>query len=226
MAVLTKRISSFLKWIGRFFEFFILFVHFYLMVILWGMIIPSGSSSENGEFTLYVRSNGVHTDLCLPTNTAHFDWTTFIPLDHFEDITQTEYIAIGWGDKGFFLDTPTWAELKVSTAVNAAFLPSPTAMHVEYMNEPRESEKVKSVKVSSTHYKRIIRFIKRSFKQSSNCVSLIPNRGYWERDNFYDAYGNYHLFNTCNVWVNDALKSAQLRTSLLSILPEGNLRHL
>ena len=196
------------------------------MVILWGMIIPSGTNPGNGELTLYVRSNGVHTDLCLPTKTTHFDWTSFIPLDHFQDITQTQYIAIGWGDKGFFLDTPTWAELKMSTAVNAAFLPSPTAMHVEYMHKPIEDVHIKSLKVSSAHYKRIIRFIIKSFKQNSNGVSLIPNRGYWQRDNFYDAYGNYHLFNTCNVWVNDALKSADLRTSLLSILPEGNLRHL
>ena len=39
-------------------------------------------------------------------------------------------MAFGWGDKGFFLNTPTWGNLTFSTAVNAVFLKSPTAMHV------------------------------------------------------------------------------------------------
>lgn len=226
MAVLTIRIKWFLRWIGRFLEFFIFFIHVYLLVIFWGMIIPSGNEPTGRDYTLFVRSNGVHTDLCMPTQTADYDWTSFIPLSHFEDITQTEYIAIGWGDKGFFLDTPTWAELKVSTAINAAFLPSPTAMHVEYMSVPKVSSDIKQIQISSKDYQKLIRFIQHSFVQTRNGISLIPDRGYWKRDNFYDAHGNYHLFNTCNVWVNDALKSAELPTSLLSILPEGNLRHL
>ncbi|MEL7161672.1 MAG: DUF2459 domain-containing protein, partial [Bacteroidota bacterium] len=75
--------------------------------------------------TLFVHSNGVHVDFVLPVSE--------LPEALLQQLTfrdNARYLAFGWGDKGFYLDTPTWAELKPSTALKAMFLPSPTAMHV------------------------------------------------------------------------------------------------
>ena len=38
------------------------------------------------------------------------------------------YVAIGWGDRGFYVDTPTWADLKLSTLCNALFVPSESVL--------------------------------------------------------------------------------------------------
>jgi uncharacterized protein (TIGR02117 family) len=207
-------------------ECFFGFICFYIVFALFGMIFSCGEFDSKEEVTLYIRSNGVHTDICMPTSTAQKDWLASINLEDYEDQNHLEYIAIGWGDKGFFLDTPTWAELKASTAVNAVFLPSPTAMHVEFLAEPQNSETIREVKISRKAYARLIRFVESTFILRNNRPILIPNHGYGLTDNFYEANGSYHLFNTCNVWTNDAMKSASIPTSIFSIFPDGNLMHL
>lgn len=207
-------------------ECFFGFICFYVVFALLGMVFPCGEPDPNKEISIYIRSNGIHSDLCMPTVTDQENWLNLFDLSDYEDQRPREYIAIGWGDKGFFLDTPTWAELKVSTAINAIFLPSPTAMHVEFMDEPIECESMCKVQISRKAYRKLVKFVKSSFYQKENRPVLIPNHGYWPTDNFYEAKGSYHLFNTCNVWTNDAMKAAAIPTSIFSVLPQGNLMHL
>lgn len=207
-------------------ECFVGFICFYIVIALFGMIFPCGLHDQPAEISVFVRTNGVHTDLCIPTKTEHKDWLTTIDLKDYRDQTKAEYVAIGWGDKGFFLDTPTWAELKATTAINAIFLPSPTAMHVEFMDQPVESETIKEVKISHRSYRKLISFIESTFDKRNNKIQLIPGHSYGLTDNFYEAKGSYHLFNTCNVWTNDAMKSANMRTSIFSVFPDGNIMHL
>lgn len=214
------------KSIGIFLEIFLALLSFYIILFIWGMIFYTGSLSKNGDLAIYVRSNGVHTEICMPVENEYQNWLDFIPLDAYKDSARTEFIAIGWGDKGFFLDTPTWAELKVSTALTAVFLPSPTAMHVEYCIEPEKSEVCKKVQISAVQYHKLCRYIKESFDKKRDNVQLIAGYSYGLKDNFYEAKRTYHLFRTCNVWTNNALKSANIRTSIFSPFPEGNLIHL
>ena len=207
-------------------ECFIGFICFYIVFALFGMMFSCGCHDNVKEITIFVRSNGVHTDICMPSVSPEKNWFSTINLADFKEKKKTEYIAIGWGDKGFFLDTPTWAELKASTAINAIFLPSPTALHVELLEKPKQGETIKMVQISRKSYKKLVAHIESTFVHSKKGVMLIPNRGYWQTDNFYEAHGNYHCFNTCNVWTNGALKSANIPTAIFSVFPEGNLMHL
>ena len=151
------------KSIGIFIEIFVALIYCYISLFIWGMIFYTGSLSDTGEITIYVRSTGVHTEICMPIENEYQNWTDIIPLNAFQDASRTEFIAIGWGDKGFFIDTPTWAELKVSTALTAVFLPSPTAMHVEYCNKPEKSEVCKKVQISLVQYRKLCKYIEESF---------------------------------------------------------------
>ena len=219
------------KNIARGLEGFMAFLFFYLVVALYGAAIPVGEIHKKGDIDIYVQSNGVHTDVCLPVHTKVMNWNKFIPAEPYGESGGHEFIAIGWGDKGFFLDTPTWAELKVSTALNAAFLPSATAMHVMYCEEPNEGvdenghTKIK-VHLSKRQYRLLIKYVKSTFKTSNGKVDLIPNRGYSEADNFYEANDSYHMYRTCNRWTNCALKAAHVRTGFFALFPDGILNHL
>src|SRR5690349_18008840 len=83
--------------------------------------------------TIYVESNGVHTDFVLPVKQAQKDWSLMFPYKDFEAVDSSySYVSVGWGDKGFFLNTPTWADLTFSTAFKAATGLSSTAMHITY----------------------------------------------------------------------------------------------
>lgn len=220
--MIIKYIQLLLKIIESFFVF--LFV--YLIISFYGGMISTGDLQADGDYCIYVQSNGIHTDVCLPTVTEVIDWSTFVSKGPFSNEGSFEYITIGWGDKGFFLNTPTWAELKMSTALTAAFLPSETAMHVQYSKEPEVSELRVKVYINESDYKNLILFVKSSFKLKNEKIDLIRGKGYSKSDNFYEANNSYHLFHTCNSWTNNALKTAKIKTGVFALFPHGILSHL
>lgn len=219
-------IKTLLKYIVRFLEVFFGFLMFYLCFALVTSIISTGNLKTEGEMYIYVQSNGVHTDVCLPTETGLINWREFIPTNVYNTSKGDNYITIGWGDKGFFLDTPEWSDLTFNTAFTAAFTPSPTAMHVKYSSEPTENDNRVKVFLDKDQYQKMIKFIKNAFVQRKGAVELIANKGYSDNDNFYEAKGSYHLFRTCNIFTNQALKEADIKTGVWSLFPDGILRHL
>lgn len=212
-------------------EFILAFFSIYALWVLLGMTIPVNRFAiSNGEqITCYVLSNGMHTDICIPVKMENHDVFTFIDTNDFHaPIRQRKYIAFGWGDQGFYLDTPTWDELKMSTALKAMFLPSKTAMHVALMEKPIENERCKKVLVAKRGgYDSLLHYIKASFASNESQPSLlIPNRGYWNNDNFYHANGSYHLWETCNSWTNKGLQIAGVKTAWDAFYIDGIFRHL
>jgi uncharacterized protein (TIGR02117 family) len=216
-----------LRWAGYFTEFVCGMIALYLTIAILLSLIPWGDDAAQNGIKIYVKTNGVHTDLCLPVVTDEMDWRNFLPLSHFPNVRAPGYVSMGWGDKGFFLETPTWADLKFSTAFNAAFTGSETAMHVSYHeNEPVLSPSTRQKFVSPEKYRDLIEYIKDSFRLKDAKVELIPGKGYGSNDNFYEANGSYHLFNTCNAWTNGGLKVAGIRTAVLALFSDGIMRHL
>lgn len=69
--------------------------------------ISAKSVSEPKTIDAYILTNGVHTDLVVPVKTPEIDWSQQIPFENtLSKRTDFKYLAIGWGDKGFYLDTP------------------------------------------------------------------------------------------------------------------------
>jgi uncharacterized protein (TIGR02117 family) len=192
----------------------------YLLAVVVFTFIPVNSNylpPEKG-IEIYIISNGVHTDIALPVIYDSLDWKDIIPLADFEPGNKEfSYIAFGWGDKGFYLETPTWADLKTSVAIKAMLLPSPTAMHVSYYEKiPPLGEKVKKIIVSKEQMNEIIKNIKESFQYNANGKVMLIDCCRYEglNDSFYEATGSYHLVKTCNEWTNRILKKAGIKTAL------------
>src|SRR5574344_561500 len=99
-----------------------LFVVVYLLSeTILSKITTNYSKNENLDYEIFIKSNGVHTDVVLPIKSDVINWFDFFSSsDTLSKRDDFSYISIGWGDKGFYLDTPTWADLKVKTAVVAA----------------------------------------------------------------------------------------------------------
>lgn len=49
----------------------------FLLIAIYGEVIPTGQLPDAGERHVYVRSNGIHTELCFPTVSPEVDWSTF-----------------------------------------------------------------------------------------------------------------------------------------------------
>lgn len=208
------------------FEAFSAAIFAFMIIAFVGEAMPTGERTTDGEMYIYVRSNGIHTELCLPTENQEIDWRTDFPKADFDANISTEFIVFGWGDKGFYVNTPRWEDLTVSTAGSALLVPTPTAMHVAYEPEPIENEQCVKVYVTKSQYKKIRAYVRESFRTNQGKMQIIPGKGYGINDNFYEAKHSYHLFRTCNSWTSNALKEANIRTSILAVFPHGVMRHL
>jgi uncharacterized protein (TIGR02117 family) len=179
----------------------------------WGLsrITVKAENNTQPDIAIYLKSNGVHTDVVVPVRTETKDWTSRIAYKNTRSgDTTLSYIAFGWGDKGFYLETPTWADLKASTAFKAAFGLSTSAMHTTFYNDLSEGEYCIKLGVSKEQYQRLVAFIEKSLQNdpSGNTIAIGTDARYGNDDAFYEAKGNYNLFHTCNTWTNDALKAA------------------
>ena len=102
---------------------FVLSLMTYLLIVtLLSFVSVNEDFAENQkEIPIYILTNGVHTDVVLPLKSEYYDWTNQLKPEHTKAKDSTyQYAALGWGDKGFYMETPTWADLKASTALKAA----------------------------------------------------------------------------------------------------------
>jgi uncharacterized protein (TIGR02117 family) len=183
-----------------------------------------------GEKTnaVYICSNGVHTDFVMPVKSQFIHWNNLLPYKDFENVDETfSYIGFGWGDKEFYINTPTWADLKFSTAFNAAFGLGSAAMHVTYWrNEPRPGKSCKRILFSDEQYKVLIHYIISSFEIGDSGFKLIDHPGYNDNDRFYEANGTYTLFKTCNVWTGTGLQVIGEKTGVWTPLSRSILQNI
>ena len=182
---------------------------------------------EGETIEVFILSNGVHTDIVVPVKNEIKDWTDEIQFQHTKSKDSlANYLAFGWGDKGFYLETPTWADLKASTAMKAATGLSSSAMHTTFYKNLSENDNCRKIQISKENYQKLVTFISDSFKRDSNQKNeWISGHSYGNNDAFYEAKGSYSLFYTCNTWTNNALKSANLKACFWTPYDKGILYH-
>ena len=204
------------------------------LIAYLGVVTLLSYITVNGEIrkvkkdvSIYILTNGVHTDIVLPLKNEHFDWSKQVnPADTKSKDTSFNYVAMGWGDKGFYLETPTWADLKVSTALKASTGISTSAMHVTFYKNMKENVSCKKIQISSENYNKLIAYLNKSFQtQSGKFLKIETDAVYGKTDVFYEAKGSYSLFYTCNSWANQALKAANQKAALWTITDTGIFRH-
>ncbi|MEO5683863.1 MAG: TIGR02117 family protein [Chitinophagaceae bacterium] len=191
---------------------FVTFVLMYLFAAYCLSRLTVGKEhGQAADVAIYIKTNGVHTDIVVPLKNDQVDWSNEIRFSnaHLPDTTNIQYLAMGWGDKGFYLETPTWADLKFSTALKAAFGFNTTAIHTTFYETPLESASCKKIMIGSGQYARLVNYITDSFKKDSagHVIKIITNANYSNADAFYEAKGRYSMFLTCNTWSNNALKN-------------------
>ncbi|MEX1003562.1 MAG: TIGR02117 family protein [Crocinitomicaceae bacterium] len=199
----------------------------YVMIVLVGALIPHQGDGQFGKLTrIYVQSNGVHTDIWMPIATQLVDWETLFKTKE-QPGSEQKYISFGWGDRAFYIETPRWSDLTLPIAFEAAFLRTPCAMHIDYSRAaPEENEQCAGVYLSEESYESLAAYIRESFKTKAGEAILIPGASYYGHDRFYEAKGSYHLFNSCNNWINEGLKVAGLRTAVFAVSPKTVLAYL
>ena len=206
-------------------------ISYVLLAVVVGLLPVNRSfdARADEDVEIFIRSSSIHTDFVVPIRPDSIDWPAYFPASHFRSVDPASmtHIAFGWGDRGFYIDTPTWADLKASTVVKALFLKSNSAMHVTYLHPPKPSENVKRVMLSRQQYDQLIAYIIDSFEQTSDGEFVwIEGSGYGLADTFYTAKGTYSMFKTCNDWSGKGLRSIGVKTGIWTPFPQSVIFYL
>jgi uncharacterized protein (TIGR02117 family) len=214
-----------LKIIGKGLLYFVGFILFYMFsAYCLARITIKREADTKEEVAMYILTNGVHTDLVVPAKNELMDWTQEIkPSNTVAADTSLSYLSIGWGDKGFYLETPKWADLKVSTAFKAAFGLSTTALHTTYYKSLAETQTCKKIVISKEQYSRLVGYILSSLRKDANghAQYIKTSANYGKTDAFYEATGSYSMLHTCNTWANNGLKTAGQKCCLWTPFDTG-----
>ena len=215
-------IKTGLRYLQRVFLLFFTLLIAYFLTALVLSILSTNPKNDHCEQKdgFFIASNGIHLDIIIPREYLSDQFVQELNLEK-----HVDYVSFGWGDKEFYLNTPTWQDLKLSTAIKATFMEGESAIHLTKYRH--QSGAWYTVSVCEYQIDLIIRYINNSFRRNSKGeLLIIENAGYTVFDEFYEAKGNYNLINTCNNWVNRGLKKAEIQTAVWSPFDKGVLYHM
>ncbi len=169
---------------------------------------PGWQARPEAGVTIFVESNGIHTGIVVPKQAAGVDWRPLARADHLADPRYAGYdhLSFGWGERTFYLETPTWADVRPATILHAAIGSDRTLVHVDHLPRPAIGPQVRAVVLRPPEYRRLAAFIAASIASGA-----AHRRGYHDYDAFYEGRGRYTAITTCNAWTGDALRAAGVR---------------
>jgi len=192
----------------------LLAITLYVAVACALVFLPANAKppAEPATVEAWVLSNGVHTDLVFPVRSATVDWLQLFPLSDFKaPPPDAEFVAIGWGDREFYLHTPTWGDLTAARAFGALSGGNRSLLHVTYLQRAQLRRGAYKLPLSQPQYAQLVAYVRATLP--SGRATPIAGAHYASDDAFYEAQGSYHLFETCNTWTGRGLRQAGVTVS-------------
>jgi uncharacterized protein (TIGR02117 family) len=217
---MRREIRTGLRWAARALAALLAIFAAYLLAGHIGGAIPSNRdwAPPREGVTIYVETNGIHTGVTVPTVAAGIDWRRLVRAEHLRDPRYAGgWLAFGWGERAFYLETPTWADLDISTVAKSAIGSDRTLVHVDHIARVRPGEDARPVVLTPEQYRQLVDHILRTFALRDGAA--VPVGSYGVADVFYEARGHYDALQTCNSWTGDALRAAGVRVGAWTPFP-------
>jgi len=97
----------------------------YLAAAVFLGLVPANVSFRQPAdgVIIFVETNGIHTWIVMPKVNEDMDWRPLVLPAHLKDPRwgNADHVAIGYGNREFYLNTPTWGDLTVRRAAAAFF---------------------------------------------------------------------------------------------------------
>lgn len=192
-------------------------------VLLFFIDGPGDKGEAGGEVTVGVMSNGYHASLVLPVVAAGVDWRgVFDPSEAAEPQHGAGWIALGWGDRDFYMQTRTLADVRPGTLVQALLGLGDTTVQATWIGEASRLPGVRMVRVSRDRYQRMSAVVRaRLTLNGQGQAQVHAGKGYGANDAFYAAQGRYSPWRTCNEWVADVLRAGGIAVPVWTPLPQS-----
>ncbi len=188
------------------------------------------SSQQSGcKFRVYVSGDWMHTNFFVPVRMDGFDWSQHLNLATIGKASANyQYLQFGWGDRIFYVETPSWDQVSLSSAVRSLVLQNPAALfvkgHIAVPHYPNET--LKCVSLSKANYIKLMHFLEASFQTDRQGNKQRLSSGQDGDSSFYDATGRYSMLRTCNSWTADGLRAAHVNTPVWGALAPAVLHQL
>ncbi|AYM58102.1 TIGR02117 family protein [Agrobacterium fabrum] len=195
-----------------------------VLLLVLGTVVPrpffADEANDAKDREILLLSNPIHTDIALPVDDdlrrvfAELQ-EGGIAVNHPAAAT----LVFGWGGRSFYIQTPTWADLKPMPVLRSFTLDS-SVMHVDVTGDfPANLAGVKRLRISEAGYQRLIAGISASFVRQDSRVQLVPGVAYGLTDAFFEANGWFNALAGCNTWSAAMLRQAGIRTGWWTPLP-------
>jgi uncharacterized protein (TIGR02117 family) len=195
------------------------------VLLVAGTLVPRPLFAEPGsgpaKRRILVISNPIHTDIAIPLDPdvlARFD--PLVRTGIKASLSGASYLVFGWGSRAFYIETPTWADLKAAPLLSALTLDA-SVMHVAVAGAIDEAQHpVRSFNITGTEFERLLDFVEGSFQPGPNGPIRIADSSYGELDGFFEANGRFTALLGCNTWAAAALRQAGLQTGWWNPMPQ------
>lgn len=172
-----------------------------------------------GQYTVYIINNNLHTGIVIPVDDESS--RTITALKYFKNFRFTD---IGWGEEKFYQNPKD----NFCMGARAVLLPNTSVIRIEGYSNTADSfigwsDYTVRLTLSKDQYIKLIRFIENSFKKDTGDTLFITSEKYSGEIIFFKSVYRYCLFNTCNTWVAEALKSSGLDVSPFFIITASQL---
>lgn len=190
-----------------------------------GIVVPrplwhDGPVPAEQTHRILMLSNPIHTDIAIPVDgdlLARFAFLRTAGLDL--DNPNLRYLVFGWGGRSFYIETPTWADLKPGPVLKS-FTLDRSVIHAELAgNIPEDAPAVTVLNIDAGGLERLEQFILDSLVQGDGGPIFLPGSNYGPNDAFFEARGYFNAFMGCNTWTAAALRQAGLTSGLWTALP-------
>ena len=163
------------------------------------------SKDKEGQ-TIYILYGSMHSDIVINLEQMELPWRQYLPI--LLPSKKKGFISFGWGDQETYLNTPTWDDLKLSTALKALFINTPSLMHVTYIKNIHRFQN-KTIQITKEQHKELEKNILKGFGKEIKFYQ----KGYHRNDTFYHSPYQYNIINTCNTWTGKTLYDANISVS-------------
>jgi len=196
-----------------------------LLVLLAFIVLQAGCAGvpqradlpkESTPHTIYVVQYGWHTALL-------FDGPSILARSKklAADFHDHQYVLVGWGDGEYFVtEHPPW-----SKAVKALVASDYPALQVggRDSNPPlgAQARDTISLQITERGYQHLVDYVDGSIAANPEGKPIYLGKQAGNPDRFYQATGNYSLFNNCNSWISEALRAADLPISSFNLTARG-----
>ncbi len=176
-----------------------------------------------GEQTrrVLVLSNAIHTDIALPADPDVLQALSFVSGQGLElDYPGVFWVVVGWGSRSFYIETPTWSDLKAGPVFNALTWDE-SVMHLRRAGAIwQDHDSVRAVDLNTQEFDRLLSGITGSFQSGENATpQAITGSAYDGHDIFFPATGGFNALLGCNTWTARMLRQAGLTTGIWTPLP-------